>query len=43
MPENTDDDGKDQAKAAVFTTVFVIVWVGSVVVTINSLLLGGSV
>merc|ERR1712137_232048 len=32
-----------EQKAAVFTTVFVIVWLGSVVITFNSLLLGGTV
>ncbi|KNC85550.1 hypothetical protein SARC_02272 [Sphaeroforma arctica JP610] len=32
----------DDQKTLVFTSVFVIVWVGSAVVTINSQLLGGS-
>lgn len=29
-------------KALVFASVFVIVWVGSAVITVNALLLGGS-
>lgn len=33
----------NEQKAMVFTTVFVIVWVGSIVITINTLLLGGKV
>lgn len=29
--------------AAIFTAVFVIIWVGSAIVTVNTLLLGGKV
>lgn len=36
------DTAQDTQKTLVFTSVFVIVWVGSAVVTLNSQLLGGT-
>eukprot|EP00121_Abeoforma_whisleri_P014227 Awhi_evm1s13120 len=36
------DSAREDQKTLVFTSVFVIVWLGSAIVTVNSQLLGGT-